>query len=213
MAHFAAWVASIDTLRVDGRKLNMTVEADSPVVRVALRQTGFEVERAEQAQLLGVVSVRVLARYDYMRRLSDSEREQVDVGEAVVDKTLSNQAFVFEMCDALPLDDPPPLQQYSDRNFRGLTVTLEQGQAERELARVDLPAWLHDREPPQVALRMPVQHAVLLVEKKRSRLILPDVPSRGSSALVIGWRQLGVPPEMVPPAAADLPDAGGDGFV
>lgn len=103
----------------------------------------------------------------------------------------------------MPLPAPVPLQQCSDRVFRGLVVELEAEQAPKLLAKLPSVAVLIN-DAPRFAMRAPLAYSMLLAARKWCHIILPHCPYHGlggaSSIIIINWAALGYNKLSVPVA-------------
>ena len=74
-----------------------------------------------------------------------------------------------------------PLQQQSNRSFRGLLVVTESGQVDRVVQTMaDRPEWML-RSVPQVALRVPFQFAIKIANREWSELLVPNIVATARS--------------------------------
>ena len=181
---FICWLACINTLRLHGRRIDVSAEAgylqDYDADEECVQTLGSVVGIAE-------VSFRW---FSAMLSLSDAEQVQVRFWQSLLDEPLSeSKAVIVDIHRAVALPVKEPLQEYSARVFRGLIVNLEEGQAERLWPQpAPHPPWFPWR-PPTQALRMPLQFATSCVQSRWSAVVLPHLPRtrrQGTSSLSIG---------------------------
>ena len=123
---------------------------------------------------------------------------------------LHRKAYIFRVHRCTKLPRPQPLQQYTNRKFRGLVTSLEEEQAPRVIAQqFDIVPWLGDVIP-TVAVRLPAPFCRLIVEGKWKHFVLPQCPvghHGGSASLQFNWGMLGIPFADVPlPPPSGAPD-------
>lgn len=214
------WIATLDSLKVGGRRTNINMEArttkldrDVCQLRRVLRNRDAQeddeddeiVEDAKpQAQVVGIALVDLVGVYHRMRPLDPAERSQLRFWQETLENELHGEAYHFAIVNSVALPSPEPLQHFGTGSFRGLTLHLELGQPER--LRADLPhdiPWLPD-DVPTVALRMPFQHALLAANSEITgwtSIVLPHQVGRGRGGTYsscINFKMLGIHPHELP---------------
>lgn len=207
--HDPCWLASLGYVRLGARRAFIPQEAHTATaVRLLGADAGVDAPSGahEANMLFGIVSIKLVGAYSFMNVYGQCEREQISFWEALLDEhVLDGAMFQFDVGSCSALEQQVPLLQCSDRKLRGFVVDLEAGQAER-LWDV-LPASARRAvggRMPCVALRVPPQHAILILRRLWRSVLLPDTPrlkapaapapgGRGGSAtMYIDWVRLGV---------------------
>ena len=157
-------------------------------------------------QIFGLAIIRPKLVHDTMAPLTPPEQDQVTFWQRILHQDLDrDELYIFDIVNVCPLRTPVVAQRFSARSFRGLVCDMEEGQAPRLREMLaSTPTWL-PLVLPQVAVRLPLQHAALCVACVWKSFALPQVKvgwRAGGTAATFKWRDLGIGQAHVPKAPA-----------
>eukprot|EP00971_Amphidinium_carterae_P351729 6492256-Amphidinium_carterae.2 len=188
------WLGTLGALQVGKKKIYIPREAETDLLRTSF-PTRSPSDTLPNA-ILGVVKISNGQSFHPMKVYDNATMIQKHFWSAIVDDP---DLFFFEILESHALPEPASLMLCSDRKLRGFAVTPELGQAERlfdEVLDDDARAWVGS--PPQVVLRLPSQHASLVLGGHSwTHICLPHVEKErsgrgGSATLTISWSLLGI---------------------
>lgn len=204
------WLASLDSLRIDGKRINVTRETESATT---LRTSGIvdvqggvddklEAHNDPGALVFGLCEVELVSCFDRMSPRGEDIAAQLQSWRFILGEDLHGSAYVFRVHRMAALDRPQAMQHLGTVRFRGLACQLEGGQSRHlcNLFASGRPAWLPD-PPPSETLRAPRPFCEAVANQQWYSLLLPHFPWRargGASGVVISFRTLLITPGEVP---------------
>ena len=150
------------------KKANMNEFAETTAVQQTCKDSGIDLAQEPPGHLFSLALVRPKYVYDELRELQSHEWLQHDVFQRLYGGGVAGRMFFFEVLAVHLLPQPSPIQAVGVRRTKSFFFVLEDGQAQRLAALVqveDLPPLLqgHIRTPDfnETCARIPKPFAVL----------------------------------------------------
>lgn len=187
------WCASLGFMKLQQRRIFVPSEAEDEKLSKWL--ANIQDYPMPANHIWGICRISFDQAYSFMNIYGQADRLQLDFWRNLFDDELDT-VYRFKVTSAAKLPQPVPLLQCGDRKLRGFVVDLEAGQAANLWEMLPAEARQLLGQAPEVAVRLPPQHALLTVLGHWTSVFLPERPwigtRGGSSAVSIKWSLLGL---------------------
>ena len=178
------WLTTLGKLKRGGTRVDADLEALTPSIVRQLQAAGLPSEAIPENYrcVLGLASIQPCCAYDHMVKLSTAEREQLHYWQSLADCCMSGMASRFKVVHSYAFTEVHRLQQLSERKFRGLVCSLEDGQEDQLFATlggafIGLPAG-----SASIVVRLPAPFARLIAAGAWTSCLLPQLPPAGKGS-------------------------------
>ena len=180
------WLLSLDTLRIKGRRINVSVQAT------------FRLADAEKADAriiaLAQIDSEEIVPYHNLLPLDAGGKVQLRFWQTMLGQQLSGAAYLIRVRETFALREAFDLTRTSLRKMRGFLVTLDEPNGTLATKLLVNEADLGEVTP-ACALRVPLPHIRQITDGVWKTLLLPHVPATevgGTSALILDWDRAGI---------------------
>ena len=156
-----------------------------------------------EGYVCGLVKINLCCRLNHMSPLSKEMQVQLTFYQEMFDQHLLGpwdddddgvgSLYRVEVLDVYMLPKAIPLQQWTERRFKGMACYLEEGQKDRLIMMFPHNILPEGKAPPDCVIRLPTAFADACITKHWTQFLLPHFPAKRHPARV-RWNTLGLDP-------------------